>query len=461
MNAQVEPGFMVLCIVGILILGSILAAVMNRAPSGTTPLDTGKTKLPGPDRSPEEEDDFRFALDRQLNKREDLPKAFGQGGLKGRENAAEACRRWRQYACRKQSLSALALATALSRLCPEGLSADEAQARQEELISLTGEGEGHFLLGLSSIRLYAHFRPQDERTARDAWRQAVEHFRISGHAGHRDGMEAAALLCACGHDLPFTPPEDFQACLPLLKASNTDEQETFYWDLDMHLAESPDYPSMHLRLPFEAANPSAPEALFWDLQLAEAGDSLAMHYLATLWAGTEPPDRARAEDWYRRSMEAGNRADAADALAKCCLAGILPDETGRKTAICLIVSACDELCAAKKIPAGQGAKLSAANMAELKEYEELSGEAGQRVREQLDACKAEGEALHAQARRALQVWISRRQEENVRCLNAARQKLAALCEGLEDSRQPERETGTDAPAHDDRPHRSFARPDKR
>ena len=100
-------------------------------------------------------------------------------------------------------------------------------------------------------------------------------------------------------------------------------------------------------------------------------------------------------------------------------------------------------------------------MAELKEYEELSGEAGQRVREQLDACKAEGEALHAQARRALQVWISRRQEENARCLNAARQQLSDLCDSPEDSRQTERETGTDAPAHDDRPHRSFARPDKR
>lgn len=416
-------------------------------------MDGGKKKQPILPSSPREEDFRESALDALRDKREDIYDAFREGGLKGHENAAQACERWRQYACRQKSVAALALAAALSRLCPEDLPASELHARQKELLQLTGSGEGHFLLGISHLSLYEHFHPQHEDLAQDAWRRAVEHFRLSGSAGSRDGMEAAALICVCGHDLSFTPPASFQEYLPLLKASNTEAQETFYEDLELYIADSDDYPAMHLHLPLDASSQSSREALFWNVQLAEAGDPLAMHYLATLYAGTELPNMERAEMWYRRSMEAGNRSSAADDLCRLYLSGALPDETGQKTATCLIFSACEELSEDHDVydededaPAGRNVKLSADDMAQLKGYDGLAGEAGRRARAQLDACKAGGEALHAQARRNLLAWDARRRHEADSRLKTARQKLSVLCTNLKSEPRPRR--------------RAVARPDK-
>lgn len=403
-------------------------AILN-AEKGTPPL---------PRSTPGEEDFRQFALDALLEKREDIYEAFSEGGLKGRKNVAKACERWRQYACRETCVPALALAAALCRLCPEDLPSGEPRARQEEILHLVGKGEGHFLLGLSNLCLYTYFCTQHKSLAQDAWRRAVEHFRCSGSAGSRDGMEAAALLCVCGHDLPFTPPESFQEYLPLLKTSNTDAQKTFYEDLPIYTEDSDDGPSMHLYLPLDASSPSSREALFWNVQLAEAGDLLAMHYLATLCAGTEPPDMARAEVWYRRSMEAGNRSNAVDALRKLYLSGKLPDETGQKAAICLIFSACDEQCWEEDIPAGKSVKLTADDMAQLKESDELASEAGRRAWAQLDACKAKGEALHALARRNLLAWDARRRKETRSLLKESRQKLSALCKNLAREKRPAR-----------------------
>lgn len=297
----------------------------------------------------------------------------------------------------------------------------------------------------------AFFNGKTLQASRAAWRRAVEHFRGSGSVGSRDGMEAAALLCVCGHGLPFTPPESFQEYLPLLKASNTEAQESFYQGLDLYIEDSDDYPAMHLYLPLDASSPSSREALFWNVQLAEAGDLLAMHYLATLYAGTEPPSMERAEMWYRRSMEVGNRSCAADDLYRLYLSGALPDETGQKTATCLIFSACEELCEDEEdedAPVGRNVKLSADDMAQLKGYDGLASEAGRRAKMQLDACKASGEALHAQARRNLLAWDARRRHETGNLLKAARKKLSVLCQKLEsEPQQPRR--------------RTVARPDKR
>lgn len=451
---------MLLSFVIVLIVSSFLsAAITNAAAAGTSPVSAGKKKRPVPG-SPEDEDFREFALDALLEKREDIYDAFSDGGLKGRKNVAEACERWRQYACREKCVSALALAAALCRLCPEDLPSGEPQARQGELLYLAGTGEGHFLLGLGHLSLYAHFHPRHESLARDAWRRAVEHFRLSGSAGSREGMEAAALLSVCGHDLPFTPPESFQEYLPLLKTSNTADQETFYGDLDIYTEDSDDGPSMHLYLPLDASSPSSREALFWNVRLAEAGDPLAMHYLATLYAGTEPPGMARAEVWYRRSMEAGNRSNAVDALHKLYLSGQLPDETGQKAAICLIFSACEEQCWEEDIPAGKSVKLTADDMAQLKGSNELASEVGRRAKAQLDACKAKGEALHAQARRNLLAWDARRRKETRSLLKASRQKLSVLCQNLERGKQPARQSATAAPRPDKRGP-SRARPDKR
>ena len=420
-------------------------------------MDAGKKKQAIPPSIPQEEDFREFAIDALRDKREDIYDAFREGGLKGHENVAKTCERWRQYACCQKCVSALALAAALCRLCSEDLPASELHARQKELLQLTGSCEGHFLLGISHLSLYEHFHPQHEDLAQDAWRRAVEHFRLSGSAGSRDGMEAAALICVCGHDLSFTPPASFQEYLPLLKASNIEAQETFYEDLELYIADSDDYPAMHLHLPLDASSPSSREALFWNVQLAEAGNPLAMHYLATLYAGTEPPNMERAEMWYRRSMEAGNRSSAADDLCRLYLSGAFPDETGQKTATCLIFSACEELYEdhdsydddeeeEEDAPAGQRVELSADDMAQLKGYDGLAGEAGRRAKAQLDACKAGGEALHAQARRNLLAWDARRRAETDNLLQAARQKLSVLCQNLESEPRPRR--------------RAVARPDK-
>lgn len=410
-------------------------------------MDPRKEKQPTPPSTPRDEDFRESAIDALRDKREEIYSAFWEGGLKEHKNVAKACERWRQYACGKKSISALALATALRHLCPEDLPDSALYAQQKEFLRLTGTREGHFLLGLSHLSLYAHFHPDDETLAQDAWRRAVEHFRRSGSAGSRDGMEAAALLSVCGHDLSFTPPASFQEYPPLLKASNTEAQKSFYEDLDLYIMDSDDFPAMHLYLPLDPSSPSSLEALFWNVQLAEAGDPLAMHYLATLYAGTEPPGMARAEMWYRRSMEAGNRSNAADDLCQLYLSGALPEETGQKTATCLIFSACDELCEEEDASEGAGVKLSADDMAQLKEYDGLTSVAGQRARAQLDACKARGEGLHAQARRNLLAWDARRQEETDSLAEAARQKLSDLCRDLERRQRPVRRA-------------SMARPDK-
>lgn len=428
------------------ILGLILFFIkksITSTPSAEQPFFTGKLKLPGPARDRLEAAYFRRDLDMLLDKREEFEKTLAEFAYLGPQRTAQICTHLRQFACRRKNIAALALAAALCRLCPEDPPDGKPRARLEELLHLAGKGEGHFLLGLSNLCLYTYFCTQHKSLAQDAWRRAVEHFRHSGSAGSRDGMEAAALLCACGHDLPFTPPAGFQEYLPLLEASNVDVQKDFFWDL----ADLADGQSMHFLLPFAASNPAAPEALFWNLQLAEAGDPPAMHYLAVLCAGTASPGMARAEEWYRRSMEAGNTSNAAEALCKRYLAGELPDETGQKAAICLIFSACEEQCDEEDIPAGKSVKLTADDMAQLKESDELASEAGRRAWAQLDACKAEGEALHAQARRNLLAWGVREQEKTESCLDTARQKLSALCQHLESKPQPGR--------------RAVVRPDKR
>ena len=119
-------------------------------------MDGGKKKQPILPSSPREEDFRESALDALRDKREDIYDAFREGGLKGHENAAQACERWRQYACRQKSVAALALAAALSRLCPEAPPNGKPQARLEELLHLAGNGEGHFLLGISHLSLYEH-----------------------------------------------------------------------------------------------------------------------------------------------------------------------------------------------------------------------------------------------------------------------------------------------------------------
>lgn len=128
---------------------------------------------------------------------------------------------------------------------------------------------------------------------------------------------------------------------------------------------------------------------------------------------------------------------------------------------CLIVSACTEQCDEEDIPDGQGVRLSAERLAELKEREELAGETGRRAAAQLEACKAEGEALHARAGRNLLTRAADRQEESACRLNAARQKLSDLCRRPEGGQEPGPQSATAAPARTDRPRRPFARPDKR
>ena len=181
------------------------------------------------------------------------------------------------------------LAAALSRLCPEAPPNGKPQARLRNSSIWRAMVRGISSSGSVTLSLYEHFHPQHEDLAQDAWRRRSNTSGSAAPSGAGTAWRPPALLCVCGHDLPFTPPKNFQEYLPLLKASNIKAQKTFYEDLELCIEDSDDSPAMHLYLPLDASSPSSREALFWNVQLAEAGDLLAMHYLATLYAGTEPP----------------------------------------------------------------------------------------------------------------------------------------------------------------------------
>ena len=390
-------------------------------------------ELPDFARTDDEDQSLRAGLADLLRKRGELELAFMLGGLLRRATSFEALftdrttslgdvkeagKRWCALACRRKNLYAAALAAALCRLRPKDFPADEAAFRQEDFLDLLDEGEGHFLLGLSYLRLYDPFLLQSRNTALTAWRQAVAHFRRSAAAGHEDGMEAALLLARIGHDVPFTPPNELPEAL--------------------------------------SAETSYPESIYWCYRLAETGDGFAAFLLGTHYFQRATLDMARAEYWLRRAMETGEYR-AAHTLYENYRNGSFPDGTGKKAAICLIF---------------------------LSHHTEKAEEAARmasddRMRRLLAACEEEGTALYDSAMEKRRSRLDTARERSLHCLAQAAKKLPALCGAADAGRERQRQAGTRGtapalraetlrgrpetrrPTRDDKPCRSFARPDKR
>ena len=391
-------------------------------------------ELPDFARTDDKDQGLRAELAHLLRKREELELAFMLGGLlrlatpleaffAGRtmllDDVKEAGRRWFSLACRRNNVYAAALAAALCRLRPKDFPADEAAFRQEDFLGLLDEGEGHFLLGLSCLRLYDPFRRQARDTALTAWRQAVEHFRHSAAAGHEDGMEAALLLARIGHDVPFTPPGK-------------------------------------LPQPLHADDPHL-ETLYWCYRLAEAGGGFAAFLLGTQYLQRTAPDMAQAEHWLRRAMEAGEYR-AAHTLYKNYRNGNFPDGTGQKAAIALMF-----------FSHHTGKEMTEAAVPASDD----------RMRRLFAACEEEGTAFYHSVMKKRRSKLDAAGERTLHRLALAAKRLPALCGADDAGRKRQTQVGTRGttptsraetlygrpetrrPAHDDKPRRSFARPDKR
>lgn len=370
-----------------------------------------------------------------LEQRPGLEKAFAQDSPTNGGNSIEAVDRWRRNIFRKKDIHAVALTTALCRLCPLGLPDDEADFWQKGLLDLLDEGEGHFLLGLSHLRLYLSLHTHDERPALEGWRQAVGHFRHSAAAGHEDGMKAAYLLARIGHDVPFTPPAALPEPLPV-----------YGWGADRD-----------------------PETMYWRYRLAEAGNpaatALGMQYLLQA-----PPDRRKAEHWLRRAMESGDH-QAAGVLFDNYRNGNFPDDTGKNAAVCMIFFICQSGFQEFKRPITD---------------EELTWAEGELdldadVRRLMALHNAEGRAFHTRIMDAVHDKNAAAEARRKRHLVQAEKKLPALRRAAEARRMKRLSTKSgkaaptprettprggpvpppSAPACKDRPRRSLARPDKR
>lgn len=378
---------------------------------------------------------FSDQLYDQLAKRPELEMALAGVTLHSPQEIPAACAHWSDDVCARGDIYAAALMAAAARLRPQGLPDDEANFWESRLIALLGEGEACNLIGLSSLLLYIHLQPDNAEVSLNAWRQAVVYFRRSGLAGHLSGMQSAKFLASTGHDVPFAPPDGaFRQLMP----------------------------------PLEKPDDSFTEVFFWSLRLAEAGCPASMYNLGRMSYSEEPSALLQSERWFRMAMENGVEF-AAEELGHLYLEGTLPDETGKKAAICLIVLACmrrwlkDPLAFVDK-----GVELSDADMKQLENDSRLQGAIGQRVRSQIAACKAEGEALYREGSRRFAEWPPE-SESAKRLTEEIRSKLPELRKAAKARRkkQPLRKSMDRAPASPrektarDRPRRSFARPDKR
>lgn len=385
---------------------------------------------------PSWEEVCREQLDALLQTRPDLAFAMSLGELCDPTHAMDACLRIRRQL---PSLS-IPITAAVCRLLSQELPDGEADFWQTQTFFLLGEGEGCYRIGLSDLLLYIRFHQTHEDVALNAWRQAVEHFRRGGSAGHADCMEGAHLLAVIGHDVPFALPEDVQDPLPTPDPDDRRETESFYWCL----------------------------------RLAKAGDSGQALALARAYRRSRPVDRVHAEYWYHAALKGGNSL-AGKELFQLYRDGEFTDETGRNSAVCLLVAT---------LLSRKAEKLSARDMAQLEQ------EGGKRIGPQLAACKAEGEALARRFRTAAQKRNAARQRErdeiaaqidaqidarmdeiNVN-IQARRRFLAAEDLGAQLAetatraktsgrlRRNELQNSRPASSREDGPRRSFARPDK-
>lgn len=428
-------------------------AIEARRGGRRTPLERGEVTLPSFARTQEPDRNRHADLADLLALRPELESAFAQGGLTGGDNVVGAGERWRWAACRQKNIYAAALTAALCRLCPDGLPDDEVDFWQQGFLDLFDEGEGHFLLGLSYLRLYEPFHEDYANVALEAWRQAVVHFRRSAAAGHHEGINAALLMAAIGHDLPFTAPAELPEPLP---AGDEEEEENA-------------------------------ELMYWRYRAAEAGSLSACHLLGAQYLAQALPDMARAEHWLRQAMESGDYM-AARSLYENYRNGNFPDETEKNAALCLIfyIRQCGLLGLKRNI-----------TDEELKSAEgELELDA--HMRQLVATHKTEGREFHTRIMEAVVARINAAREQLEHSLVQAGEKLPALCRKAEARQQallsagagnaapaqpgttpqdagmprpaaPTRDSAgslngkpaSRQPARKTEPRRSFARPDKR
>lgn len=367
-----------------------------------------------------------------LQPHKDLGRCLAIGWLNAPDQIAEACARWHAFACRQGNVNAVAIMAAACRVCRDGLPPATADFWETQLFSLLGEGEGSYLLGLSSLMLYAHFHQNHESVALTAWRQAVTHFRRGGAAGHKGSMIGAHLLAFIGHDVPFVLPEDFKEPIPT----------------DGHPGQL------------------EPEAFYWCWRLAEAGDGIYADTLGKIYEWKDF-DLARAEYWMRKSVESGYIL-ACIHLVSGYESGIFPDETGSKGAICKI------LLALWMHAGEEDRRLS------IDEVAKLTREGGERIGAQVAACKEEGEALYRRLSKIAEEKETTQKNLLAGLYDEAGRKLTTLCATLPpgspclpgkgaasdtsartDKDAPRARPQNRAAAQKDASRRSFARPDKR
>ena len=417
-----------------------------------TPLERGEVAFPSFARTQDPEGTLHAELADLLALRPDLKNTFAQGGLTGGGNVVGAGERWRWAACRQKNVYAAALMAALCRLCPDGLPDGEADFWQQGFLDLLDEGEGHFLLGLSYLRLYEPFHEEYASVAEEAWLQAVVHFRRSAAAGHREGIDAALLMADIGHDLPFTPPAKLPEPLPSCSKKNGGNAE----------------------------------AMYWRYRAAEAG-SIAASILGVQYLKQSRPDKARAERWLRQAMEHGDYM-AARILFDNYRSGKFPDETEKNAALCMIFFICQ--CGLLEF------KRDITDEELVSAEEELELDA--HVRQLIATHKTEGRELHARIMQGVHAKFEDADKQLEHQLAQAREKLPALCRKAEERQRellsagaggaasapcetPPQDTGKPRPAAPARnsagplagkpasrqparkaePRRSFARPDKR
>ena len=381
---------------------------------GECPADRDKPPLELPDFARTDDKDLRLReeLAALLRTRGELERVFRLGVLFPLairfDDIGKVHEYWLSLADREKNVYAAALAAALCRLRPKDMPAGTADSRQEGILARLAEGERHFLLGLSYLRLYEPFLFQARNTALAAWRQAIGHFRRSAAAGHAEGMEAAFLLARIGHDMPFTPP----ARLP--KALHADDPQL--------------------------------ETRYWCHRLAETGGGFAAFMLGTHYLQRKTPDMARAEHWLRRAMETGEHR-AARILFENYRDGNFPDITGKNAALSLIFLTC------------HAEKENAKGAAEPAPDE--------RMRRLIAAFREEGTAFYHSVMERRRRTLDAAKERSQCCLAQAAERLPTLCgaaaaagSGTPGRQQEPRPPRGAEPSHGE-PRRSFAPPDKR